>query len=720
MAANNLTNASGTGLSGNQNLPLQSTGSAVSSNVNQPELGNSSAMVTNTANGTGTALNSNLPKPVAQLFERAHNLFGAHKIAIMVGLAALVAVIIVTGLWSRREATPYQIIFGGLSEADTAQIMEALQKNNIPHRIDPLTGALTVPANEVHAARIKLAGLGLPKTPPVGGFEILDNQSPFGTSQFMEGARYQRALEGELAHSILTLSAVQSARVHLAIPRPSVFVRDREKPSASVVLQIQPGRYLDRNQVEAIVHLVAASVPQLEPSRVTVVDQTGELLSRQDSVVREMDLTKAQFDHMRRVEDSYVKRIEHMLTPLTGINGIRAQVTVDMDFSNTEQTREIYNPDQPSLRSEQTVEEQSRGPNEMGIPGALSNQPPAAGTVPESLNSGSTPPDAGKGVTAIQSAQSGGQQGGLVTNKRHATRNYEVDRTISHTRGSVGQIRRISAAVVVDDGFRPKVNPPQKIPRSPEEMERIRTLVREAIGYDAQRGDAISVVNLTFMPDFQKEQLYVDEDPPPWWTKPWAIELIRQVVISILILILILGVVRPIVRHVIGEEEIDEQILAIEKPKSLEALEAAGETALATREGTATQAQLTAENKNGEHGESTEDDEDIELSEDDTRELRPAGEGAEEFLPEDQIKLSADQAKLGLPQPEVGSELGLPPPENNEDVLEIPKWMLGPRHDYDKSLDHIKYIIQEEPKMVSEVLREWILADNPQERNQKK
>ncbi|CAK0744387.1 flagellar basal-body MS-ring and collar protein [Gammaproteobacteria bacterium] len=471
------------------------------------------ALATGTEPGTTLAtLTSRLPAPAVRFLERFNALPGMHKIGLMVGLAATIALAVVLMLWSRAEPPAYQILYGGMAEADTAQVMEALQKNHIPYRIDPTSGALMVPATEVHATRIKIAGLGLPKAPPVGGFEILDNQPPFGTSQFMEGARYQRALEGELAHSILTLGAIQSARVHLALPRPSVFVRDREKPSASVVLQLHPGRYLDRGQVDAIVHLVAASIPQLEPNRVTVVDQSGDLLTKQDSATREMDLTTAQFEHVRRVEDSYVKRIEQILIPLAGINGVRAQVTVDMDFNDTEQTREVYNPDQPSLRSEQTVEEQTRGPGESGIPGALSNQPPAAGTVPEKLNNGGTPPLAGQGVTA-QSQQGTGDQ---ITTKRHATRNYEVDRTISHSRGSVGQVRRVSAAVIVDDAIRSATDPLQRVSRSPEEMERIRALVREAVGYDAQRGDAVSVVNLTFAPNFEKEVTV----ELPWWRQP--------------------------------------------------------------------------------------------------------------------------------------------------------------------------------------------------------
>ncbi|CAK0756843.1 flagellar M-ring protein FliF [Gammaproteobacteria bacterium] len=688
MAATELTNRAGTSLAGNGATP----GTAISASTIQPG---------NTPGSAGTAmvpgmisetLTNRLPL-AARFLERFNALPSLHQVGVMVGLAAAVAFIVVIILWSRKEPPPYQILFGGLAETDTAQIVEALQKNNIPYRIDPITGALTVPAGEIHATRIRLAGMGLPKTPPIGGFEILDNQSPFGTSQFMEGARYQRALEGELAHSILTMAAVQSARVHLALPRPSVFVRDREKPSASVMLQMHPGRYLDRNQVEAIVHLVASSIPQLEPNRVTVVDQTGELLTRQDSFSREMDLTKAQFEHVHRVEDSYIRRIEHMLAPLAGINGIRAQVTVDMDFSDTEQTREVYNPDQPSLRSEQTVDEQSRGVNEMGIPGALSNQPPAAGTVPEALNNGGAPPDAGKGNVATQ----GIGTGGLVTNKRHATRNYEVDRTISHTRSPIGQIRRISAAVAVDDAFRPGTNPPLRISRSPEEMERIRALVREAVGYDAQRGDAISVVNLAFMPDFEKEPSATEE--LPLWRQPWAIELFRQGLAALLILVIILGVVRPVMRHMIGEEDLElEEESRQEKAKELEALQKTSSAENASSDEASGLEHSGTEAKKAAKQDGEEDDEEEEEEEEyDTRELRPAGEGAEEESgrpPEDHLTLSSPSHES-----------------------ELPPWLVNKKNDYDDSLEHIRYLIREEPKMVSEILKDWILSDNPNHKN---
>ncbi len=592
-----------------------------------------SALVANDPPRVGGLANlvNQLPAPVTRFLERFKTLTGSQQVALMVGLAATVALVVSAMLWSRPNPTPYQTLYNGLAEADTAQIVEALQKAHIGYRIDPETGALTVPGTEIHSTRIKLAGMGLPKTAPIGGFELLDNQSPFGTSQFMEGARYQRALEGELAHSILTMSAIQSARVHLAMPRPSVFLRDREKPSAAVVVQLHSGRYLDRGQVDAIVHLVASSIPELDPTRVSVVDQSGDLLTKQDSKTQALDLTNAQFDHVRRVEESYTKRIEEILTPLAGPNGVRAQVSLDMDFSDTEQTKEIYNPDQPALRSEQTAEEQTTGPTESGIPGALSNQPPAAGTVPQTLNNGAAPPEAGQGVTAQSQKNTT-----PLTTKRHATRNYEVDHTISHSHSQVGQIRRISVAVIMDDAVRTDLNPPQRIARSPEEMERIRALVREAVGYDTQRGDSVSVVNLSFKPDFGRE----GSIETPWWREPWAVDMLRQGLAALFVLLLILGILRPVMRRMVAE--VGEEKHAPPPPPPPE--------------------------------------------EEELRELMPAGEGASEEEsepPEDQLNLSHKATP----------------------------WLDAPQHDYESSLDHVRFLIKEEPKMVSEILRDWILAD---------
>ncbi|CAK0739932.1 flagellar M-ring protein FliF [Gammaproteobacteria bacterium] len=642
-------------------------------------------------------LASRLPPPVARFLLKFAELPQTHQVSLMVAVAAAIALGVAAILWARAEPPAYQTLFGGLPEADIAQIVEALQKHKMTYQIDPNNGSLMVPASEVHTTRIKLAGLGLPKTPPVGGFEILDNQQPFGTSQFMEGARYQRALEGELAHSISTLDGVQSARVHLAIPRPSVFVRDREKPSASVVIQLRPSRYLERGQVEAIVHLVASSIPQLETNRVSVVDQNGELLTRQDNVTRSMDLTTAQFEHVRRVEDSYVKRIEHILTPLTGPEGVRAQVNVEMDFNDTEQTREIYNPDQPALRSEQTIEEQTRNPNEMGIPGALSNQPPAAGTVPEKLNNGGTPPAAGQGITA-----KAGNDSDQSTRKRHATRNYEVDRTISHSRSQIGQTRRVSAAVIVDDALR-FTNPPQRVSRSPEEMERIRALVREAVGYDAQRGDAISVVNLSFAPGFGNE-IKIEL---PWWKQPWAIDLLRKGLAALLILILIFGVLRPVYRRLSAEEkpvESEDEMGSTEGEEGFEEgmegeLERDGEIseegAEEIIEGGESGGELTGPSEGEEGGEGQEGEDD------DVRELRPnEGEEDEEEVGEDGESIEDLEDE--------GEEAPLARKKKKRNRIEPPEVP-----DYESYLDHIRYLMQEEPKMISDLLKEWINGDEP-------
>ena len=301
------------------------------------------------------------------------------QVAVMVGIAASVALGVAVVLWSQSPA--FAPLYGSLAEKDASQVMEALQQAGAEYRVDEATGMVMVPAAKVKELRMQLAGQGLPNS--VGmGFELLQQDTGFGTSQMVEKARYQQAIQGELARTIATIGAVQSARVHLAIPKQSVFVRKRQPPSASVTLRLHNGRTLEDAQVEAIVHLVASSVPELEPGRVTLVDHKGRLLSGERET-REMKLSATQFEHTRRIEEHLRQRVEDLLAPIVGRDKVRAQVTADVDFTVTEQTQERYNPDQPALRSEQLNEEQSRGTGAGGIPGALSNQPPAAGNAPE-------------------------------------------------------------------------------------------------------------------------------------------------------------------------------------------------------------------------------------------------------------------------------------------------------------------------------------------------
>lgn len=440
----------------------------------------------------------------------------------MVGIAASVALGIAVVLWSQTPS--YSMLYGNLAPKDATEVVAALEQNAIPYKINESTGAVMVASGKLHEARMKLAGQGLPRSDSLG-YEILQQETGFGTSRALEAARFHRALEGELARTIGTLSNIESARVHLATPKQSVFVRKSNDPSASVVLKLYSGRVLDKGQVAAIVHLVASSVPDLDAGRVTVVDHKGNLLSGEmDS--RQMMLTSSQFEYTRELEKHYQQRVEDILAPILGTDRVRAQISADVDFTVTEQTAERFNPDLPALRSEQVNEQSSRLGSVQGVPGALSNQPPAAGTAPEVA--GGDEADAANGSP-------------LNISKR-ATRNYELDKTISHTRLASNKLRRLSVAVVVDD----LVNVADdgtvtRVERTPEEISRLTRLVKEAIGFNAQRGDSVEVINSAFMlpaPPAPLPELAI-------WEQPWVWDVAKQVGGVILVLVLIFFVLRP-------------------------------------------------------------------------------------------------------------------------------------------------------------------------------
>ena len=446
------------------------------------------------------------------------------QVAVMVGIAASVALGVAVVLWS--QAPNYAPLYGNLAEKDASQVMEALQQVGVDYRVDQASGMVMVPAAKVKELRMQLAGQGLPNS--VGmGFELLQQDTGFGTSQMVEKARYQQAMQGELARTIATIGAVQSARVHLAIPKQSVFVRKRQPPSASVALRLHSGRILEEGQVEAIVHMVASSIPELEPGRVTVVDHKGRLLSG-DPESREMKLSATQFEHTRRIEEHYRERIESLLAPIVGRDKVRAQVTAAVDFTVTEQTQERYNPDQPALRSEQVNEEQMRGAGAGGVPGALSNQPPAAGIAPENAQG----PE-GPAADAINSS-------------RQATRNYELDRVISHTRNSPLSLRRLSVAVVVDDISSVDADGNVSVrERTPEEIERLTDLVREAVGFDTRRGDSVRVLNSSFL----SPEPVADLPEIPIWEQGWFLDTVKQVGGLLLVLVLIFVVLKPTMKR---------------------------------------------------------------------------------------------------------------------------------------------------------------------------
>ncbi|ANF87481.1 Flagellar M-ring protein [Pseudomonas antarctica] len=479
------------------------------------------------------------------------------QVGLMVGLAASVAIGFAVVLWSQQP--DYRPLYGSLAGMDSKQIMETLAAADIAYTVEPNSGALLVKADDVARARMKLAAAGVTPSDSNIGFEILDKDQGLGTSQFMEATRYRRGLEGELARTISSLNNVKGARVHLAIPKSSVFVRDERKPSASVLVELFSGRSLEPGQVLAIINLVATSVPELSKSQITVVDQKGNLLS---DMAENSALTQAgkQFDYSRRMESMLTQRVHNILQPVLGNDRYKAEVSADVDFSAVESTSEQFNPDQPALRSEQSTSEQrtaSNGPQ--GVPGALSNQPPAPASAPQTT--GGAAATAG----AIQPGQplldANGQQimdpatgqpmlAPYPADKRNqSTKNFELDRSISHTKQQQGKINRLSVSVVVDDQV--KVNAADgavtRAPWSADELARFTRLVQDAVGFDASRGDSVSVINMPF--SVERGEVITD---PAFYTQPWFWDIVKQVLGVLFILVLVFGVLRPVLNNITG------------------------------------------------------------------------------------------------------------------------------------------------------------------------
>ncbi len=443
------------------------------------------------------------------------------QIGLMLGLAASVAIGVTVVLWSW---TPnYGVLYGALEERDVSTVLDALRQGGIEAKLDEATGAVLVPKKNIHDARIRLASMGLPKGVSAG-FDALEDKSSFGVSQFMEKARYQRALEIELARTISSLSNVKNVRVHLAVPRQSVFVRNRKKSSASVVVNLFPGRSLESGQVSAITHMVSSSIPELDVSNVTVVDQRGKLLTS-GSANLQIARTGAQFEYINKFEQAYIHRIERLLEPILGSESVRAQVTADIDFTASEQTQESFNPDAPALRSDQTTVEQSSGITNGGIPGALTNQPPGAATVQENI---------GDDVATVTPSSS----------QRREIRNYELDKTISHTRFSMGRLKRLSVAVVVDDKLSVVDGNTIRLPRTPEELTRLSSLIKEAVGFNVQRGDTVNVMNSSFTVPEAPEPL----PEVPIWEQGWALDIGKKILGGLLVIIVLFGILKPIMR----------------------------------------------------------------------------------------------------------------------------------------------------------------------------
>ncbi|SEQ37859.1 flagellar M-ring protein FliF [Pseudomonas sp. NFACC02] len=478
------------------------------------------------------------------------------QVGLMVGLAASVAIGFAVVLWSQQP--DYKPLYGSLSGMDTKQVMDTLAQADIPYTVEPNSGALLVKSEDLARARIKLAGAGIAQTDGNVGFEILDKDQGLGTSQFMEATRYRRGLEGELARTISSLNNIKAARVHLAIPKSSVFVRDDRKPTASVLVEMYAGRTLEPGQVMAIVNLVATSVPELTKSQVTVVDQKGNLLSDQ---VENSELTMAgkQFDYTRRMETMLTQRVQNILQPVLGNDRYKAEVSADLDFSAVESTAESFNPDQPALRSEQTTTEQrSSGSGPQGVPGALSNQPPGPATAPQNATAaagGAAGPIApgqplldANGQQIMDPATGQPMLAPYPADKRNqSTKNFELDRSISHTKQQQGKINRLSVAVVVDDQV--KVNPANgettTVPWTADQLARFTRLVQDAVGFDASRGDSVSVINVPFSTD--RGEVIPDI---PFYSQPWFWDIVKQAMGVLFILVLVFGVLRPVLNNI--------------------------------------------------------------------------------------------------------------------------------------------------------------------------
>ncbi|BFM20649.1 flagellar basal-body MS-ring/collar protein FliF [Gilvimarinus japonicus] len=474
------------------------------------------------------------------------------QIGLMLGLAASVAIGFYIVLWSQGEE--YRPLYGSLDRLDSAEVVSILEQNQIPYKIEPSTGALLVTTENIHTARLKLAEVGIGQNQSVG-FELLEKEQALGTSQFIENARYQRSLEGELARTITSIHAVRSARVHLATPKRSVFVRDARKPTASVFVELFAGRDLDPKQVKAIVNMVASSISELQNEDVTVIDQYGNLLSTGEESP-ELILADKQRQYTLNLEEKLASRVSSILAPVVGADNFHAEVSADVDFTAIEQAEEAFDDTEPVLRSEQTQTEKQIGDVAIGgIPGALSNQPPVDGQVPQQVD----PNFAGDETPTPQHS------------RENITRNYEVDRTISYTRRQQGNIERLSVAVVLDN--KRTVNAEGESVSeawSDAELERFSTLVRDAVGFSAARGDSVNVINSAFV---EREPTEFGTLDVPWWEQPWLTPYIKPLVGFLLVLALIFGLLRPVLKTIArsGSRSAEE-----EEARQLAALEAAG------------------------------------------------------------------------------------------------------------------------------------------------
>ena len=477
----------------------------------------------------------NLPMAVPAGFsDRLRALTPRARLNAVLGIAALIAILVTLSISSSQG--DFRLLYANLSDKDGGAVLAQLAQMNVPYKVAP-GGAIMVPAAQVPDLRLKLATAGLPKG-SISGYELMDN-ARFGQTQFQERLTFQRGLEGELTRSITSLAAVQNARVHLALPNQNGFFREQQKPSASVLVSLHPGRSLDRAQVAGIVHMVSSSVPELDPKAVSVLDQTGALLTASTEGAQNAGLDARQLQYVNQVETGYAKRIHELLGPVVGRDNLRASVTADIDFTLSEATSEEWKPNQgpqasTSIRSQQTSEQSGAGSAlPSGVPGAASNQPPVPATAPL--------------AGAAQPLQGAPGAAGGASGRRDNVTNYEIDKTVRVTRNASGNVKRLNAAVVVNNrSVTDAKGKTTQVALTSDEIDKLTALVREGIGFREDRGDSVKIVNAPFRVEA------INAVEVPWWKQPEILDFVRgaatPVALAIVAIVVFLGLIKPSAR----------------------------------------------------------------------------------------------------------------------------------------------------------------------------
>jgi len=507
-----------------------------SQTANPDDLGADNSVMLDTINTDSAAQSTKKIHPLVAGFSKLTML---RQLGLLIGLSAAIALGIGIVLFTQGET--YKPLLNSANTYNTKEVIQLLQQENIDFNMNPVSGIVLVSSSDLHKARLAVAGADL-ATDDMIGYELLDQDQPLGTSQFMENTRYVRSVEGELARTIATYNSVRSARVHLAMPKRSVFVRDKRKPSASVMVELFAGGQLEFEQVKAIKNMVSASIPELNAEDVVVTDQKGHLYENNEEQSQE-ELTKKQYDFTRKIENDRIASINSILSPILGANNFEVSVNALVDFTKVEQTDELYNPDLLTIRSQQTLSETKTGEQNGGVPGALTNQPPLDAIAPE------------------EAAGAGGEGAPPTSTKDQATTNYVNDRTLRYSEHATGQVKRLTVAVAVNnlttvDEEGNEVSEPW----SQEALDKLKVLVQNTVGFDISRGDSVDVINSEFKAPI------VAEDLLNFWEQPWFWDNAKQVLGGLFVLIMIFGVLRPAVKNLMekGEDEEEDEDEALE------------------------------------------------------------------------------------------------------------------------------------------------------------